>query len=107
VFTALNKMLAMSSDVILPTQVQYNDWLWSGRFKVLTAVSPKIQVFCYIMQCCWVSGSWDLEGTQFLQNTGNYLSVDTESHHKRLWSSNYDFILFLKRCDADIFWNSI
>lgn len=39
VFTALNKMLAMSSDIILPTQVQCIDRLWVPRYEFLTAVS--------------------------------------------------------------------
>lgn len=39
VFTALNNMLAMSSDIILPTQVQCIDRLWVPRYDFLTAVS--------------------------------------------------------------------
>jgi hypothetical protein len=39
VFTALNNMLAMSSDIILPTQVQCIDILWVPRYDFLTTVS--------------------------------------------------------------------
>jgi len=37
-----------------------------SRFEVLTAVLLKIQIFCDIMLCDWVSGSWWSEGLEYL-----------------------------------------
>jgi hypothetical protein len=102
VFTALNKMLAMSSDVILPTQVQCSDRLCFQRFEILTAVSLNIQVFWDAVLCYWV---WFLT---FRRNTvsSEYWNLLVQWHSVtywktlifRLWS-----VLFLERCDIDVF----
>jgi hypothetical protein len=103
VFTALNNMLAMSSDIILPTQVQCLDRLWVTRHEFLATESGRLGYSAVLL------------GERFL--ACGRKTVPSE-HHKllvqwhgitsqktsifRLW-----FVLFIRRCDADIFWNAI
>jgi len=50
------------------------------RPKVLTAVVLRIQVFCDMMLCSWVSGSWNIKVSQYLHNIRNRASNHTVSH---------------------------
>lgn len=93
VFIALNKMLGMSSDIILPTQVHCIDRVY-GFWDII--FSQQCKVFWDIVLCCWVSSSLHVEGGHCLQNIGNYSSSDTALHRRRLWSSDCGLYYYLE-----------
>ena len=49
------------------------------RPKVLTTVLLRFQVFCDVMLCSWVSGSWNIKASQYLHNIRNCASNHTVS----------------------------
>jgi hypothetical protein len=52
------------------------------RPTVLTAVPLRTQVFCDVMLCGWVSGSWNIKVPQYLHNIRNCAPNHTASHSK-------------------------
>jgi hypothetical protein len=99
VFTALNNMLAMSSEIILPTQVQCIDRLWILRHEFLTVVSGLLGYNAVLL------------GEQFLACGKRTVP----SKHRKLLVQRHGitlqktlifrlwFVLFIRECDADIF----
>ena len=79
------------------------------RPKVLTAVLLRIQVFCDVMLCSWVSSSWNIEASQYLHNIRNRASNHTVSHPRTPEPSihiNFLALLFPESLRVQLFQNN-